>query len=61
MSSSFSTSRTFLVKSIAALSSALGMDNCPLTETPLGSTLLFPHMKATWIVLSDVTVLKYMT
>ena len=47
MSSSFSTSRTFLAKSIAALSSALGMDNCPLTDTPFGNTLLLPHMKAT--------------
>ena len=47
MSSSFSTSRTFLAKSMAAFSSALGMDSCPLTETPFGRTLLLPHMKAT--------------
>ena len=31
------------------------------TETPFGSTLLLPHTKATWIVWSDVTVLKYIT
>ena len=61
ISISFSTCRTCFASSSAAQSSALGIDNCPFRDVPLGRTLVLPQTKDTNTLFSVVRVLRYIT